>query len=40
MKGEVTDEMHAGLPHTVNFIEIMGRLIDHPLDMTRAELIG
>jgi quinol monooxygenase YgiN len=33
-------EYHASLPHTVRFIERMESLVDHPLDMTRAELIG
>ncbi len=33
-------EKHAGLPHTLRFIERVGPLIDHPLDVTRAELIG
>ncbi|MGA2370958.1 MAG: putative quinol monooxygenase [Candidatus Korobacteraceae bacterium] len=32
-------EIHAGLPHTVRFIERVERLIDHPLDVTRAEII-
>ena len=33
-------EYHAGLPHTLRFIERVEPLIDHPLDVTRAELIG
>ena len=33
-------ENHATLPHTVRFIERVGSLIDHPLEVTRAELIG
>ena len=33
-------ENHARLPHTVRFIERVEPLIDHPLDVTRAELIG
>ena len=33
-------ENHAKLPHTIRFIERVERLIDHPLDVTRAELIG
>jgi len=33
-------EIHAGLPHTVRFIERVEPLIDHALDVTRAELIG
>ncbi len=33
-------ENHVTLPHTVRFIERVESLIDHPLDVTRAELIG
>ena len=33
-------DIHASLPHTVRFIERVEPLIDHPLDVTRAELIG
>jgi len=33
-------ETHAGLPHTVRFIERVEPLIDHLLDVTRAALIG
>lgn len=33
-------ESHAGLPHTVRFLERMESLIDHPLEVTRAEQIG
>ncbi len=33
-------DVHATLPHTVRFIERVGPLIDHPLDVTRAEIIG
>ncbi len=32
-------EIHASLPHTVRFIERVEPLIDHPLDVTRAEII-
>ena len=39
-KDEAAFEIHAGLPHTVRFIERVEPLIDHPLDVTRAELIG
>jgi quinol monooxygenase YgiN len=39
-KEEAAFDRHAGLPHTVRFIERVGRLIDHPLDVTRAERIG
>ena len=37
---EAAFENHARLPHTVRFIERVEPLIDHPLDVTRAELIG
>ncbi len=33
-------EIHAGLPHTVRFIERVEPLIDHPFDATRTELIA
>jgi quinol monooxygenase YgiN len=36
---EAAFEIHAALPHTVQFIEGMQPLIDHPLDVTRATLI-
>ncbi len=39
-KDEVAFEYHAGLPHTVRFIERVEPLIDHFLDVTRAERIG
>ena len=32
--------VHAGLPHTVRFLERIAPLLDHPLDITRAERIG
>jgi quinol monooxygenase YgiN len=31
---------HATLPHTVRFIERVQPLLDHPLDVTRATMIG
>jgi quinol monooxygenase YgiN len=31
---------HAGLPHTVRFVERVQALIDHPLDVTRTRLVG
>jgi quinol monooxygenase YgiN len=37
---EAAFENHAGLPHTVRFLERVEPLIDHPLDVTRTELIG
>jgi quinol monooxygenase YgiN len=39
-KDEAAFEIHAGLPHTVRFLERVAPLIDHPLDITRAERIG
>jgi quinol monooxygenase YgiN len=32
-------EIHAALPHTVRFIERVGPLIDHPLDVARTEML-
>jgi quinol monooxygenase YgiN len=37
---EAAFDQHAGLPHTVLFIEQVQGLIDHPLDVTRARLVG
>ena len=39
-KDEAAFDRHAGLPHTVRFVERVTPLIDHPLDVTRAEQIG
>lgn len=39
-KDEAAFEIHSGLPHTLRFIERVEPLIDHPLDLTRAEKIG
>jgi len=39
-KDEAAFEYHASLPHTVRFVERVEPLIDHPLDITRAERIG
>ena len=36
---EAAFENHAGLPHTVRFVGTVEPLIDHPLDVTRAERI-
>ncbi len=36
---EAAFDLHAGLPHTVRFIEEVQPLIDHPLDVTRAKLL-
>jgi quinol monooxygenase YgiN len=37
---EAAFERHAGLPHTARFLERVEPLIDHSLDVTRAERIG
>jgi quinol monooxygenase YgiN len=37
---EAAFDHHASLPHTVRFIERVQALIDHPLDVTRARLVG
>src|SRR5271157_239590 len=37
---EAAFDNHAKLPHTVRFIERVESLLDHPLDVTRAEVIG
>jgi quinol monooxygenase YgiN len=39
-KDEAAFDVHAGLSHTMRFIERVEPLIDHPLDLTRAEKIG
>ena len=39
-KDEAAFEQHATLPHTVRFVECVAPLIDHALDVTRAEQIG
>ena len=36
---EAAFERHAGLPHTVRFLERVQRAIDHPLDVTRTHQI-
>jgi len=38
-KNEAAFDDHAGLPHTMRFVEHVQPLIDHPLDVTRAERI-
>lgn len=38
-RNEAAFETHAGLPHTVRFIERVEPLIDHPLDVTRTEMV-
>ena len=37
---EAAFDVHAGLPHTVRFVETVQPLIDHPLDVTRAHLLA
>jgi quinol monooxygenase YgiN len=39
-KDEPAFETHAGLPHTVRFLERVAPLLDHPLDITRAARLG
>ncbi len=38
-KDEAAFERHAGLPHTVHFLERVETLIDHAHDIVRTELI-
>jgi quinol monooxygenase YgiN len=35
-RDEAAFDLHAGLPHTVRFIEKVERLIDHQLDVSRT----
>jgi quinol monooxygenase YgiN len=37
---EAAFDLHATLPHTTEFLRRAESLIDHTLDVTRAELIG
>ena len=37
---EAAFEVHAGLPHTVRFLQRVQPLIDHALDITRAEKLA
>jgi quinol monooxygenase YgiN len=39
-RDEAAFEKHAQLPHTVRFLERVGPLIDHPLDVARTRRIG
>ena len=39
-KDEAAFDGHAGLPHTLRFVERVEPLIDHPFDVTRAGQIG
>lgn len=38
-KDEAAFDTHAGLPHTVRFLERVQPLIDHPLDVNRTEMM-
>jgi quinol monooxygenase YgiN len=35
---EAAFDRHADLPHTVEFVKEVEQLIDHPLDVTRAQM--
>jgi quinol monooxygenase YgiN len=37
---EAAFELHAGLPHTVRFLQRVQTIIDHPLEVTRARPLG
>lgn len=37
---EAAFEIHAGMPHTVQFLERVGQRIDHPLEVTRTNVLG
>ena len=37
---EAAFDLHAGLPHTLRFLEQVQPLIDHELDVTRARPVG
>lgn len=37
---EAAFDIHAGLPHTVQFLERVQPLIDHPLDVSRTKPLG
>ena len=39
-KDEPSFDSHANQPHTQRFVEKMEKLIDHPWDTTRAEVIA
>jgi len=38
-RDEAAFDYHATLPHTIHFIQTVESLLDHPLDITRAERI-
>lgn len=37
---ETAFQKHAGLPHTLRFLERVDALLDQPRDVTRTEMIG
>jgi len=37
---EAALQVHAGLPHTVRFLERVDTLLDQPREVTRTEMIG
>jgi quinol monooxygenase YgiN len=37
---EATFETHAELPHTLQFLERIQSVIDHPLDVARTHLVA
>ncbi len=39
-RDEAAFELHAALPYTVRFIERVSAAIDHPLEVSRASLLG
>ena len=39
-RDEAAFGIHAAMPHTLRFLERVAQLIDHPLDVARAEHIG
>ena len=39
-KNEAAFDKHVELPHTVHFVQRVEKLIDHPLEVTRAKQIG
>ena len=39
-RDEAAFERHVTMPHTVRFIETVEELVDQPLEVTRAEVIG
>ena len=39
-KDEAAFEVHAGLPHTIRFVERLPPLLDHALDVVRTEQLA